>query len=136
MRYRASLADGTEFDRSDEHVQAAAFKLNSVIKDWREALSAMTPRGQVAGFRAAGFGLRRQLAAADSARLAVGLRTRTTAGRCGQAGVPGNDEASGPEAGSDERGDARGAVARAREVVATSRPLARDERATCRPRPV
>jgi FKBP-type peptidyl-prolyl cis-trans isomerase FklB len=43
VRYRASLADGTEFDRSDAHTQPAAFKLNSVIKGWREALSAMRP---------------------------------------------------------------------------------------------
>ena len=43
VRYRATLADGTEFDRSDEHAQPAAFKLNSVIKGWREALSAMRP---------------------------------------------------------------------------------------------
>jgi len=43
VRYRASLADGTEIDRSDEHAQPAAFKLNSVIKGWREALSAMRP---------------------------------------------------------------------------------------------
>jgi FKBP-type peptidyl-prolyl cis-trans isomerase len=43
VRYRASLADGTEIDRSDEHSQPAAFKLNSVIKGWREALSAMRP---------------------------------------------------------------------------------------------
>jgi FKBP-type peptidyl-prolyl cis-trans isomerase FklB len=43
VRYRASLADGTEIDRSDEHSQPAAFKLNSVIKGWREALAAMRP---------------------------------------------------------------------------------------------
>jgi FKBP-type peptidyl-prolyl cis-trans isomerase FklB len=43
VRYRASLADGTEIDRSDDHAQPAAFKLNSVIKGWREALSAMHP---------------------------------------------------------------------------------------------
>jgi FKBP-type peptidyl-prolyl cis-trans isomerase FklB len=43
VRYRASLADGTEIDRSDEHSQPAAFRLNSVIKGWREALSAMRP---------------------------------------------------------------------------------------------
>jgi FKBP-type peptidyl-prolyl cis-trans isomerase FklB len=43
VRYRASLADGTEIDRSDAHTQPAAFKLNSVIKGWREALSAMRP---------------------------------------------------------------------------------------------
>lgn len=42
-RYRASLADGTEIDRSDEHAQPAVFRLNSVIKGWREALSAMRP---------------------------------------------------------------------------------------------
>jgi FKBP-type peptidyl-prolyl cis-trans isomerase FklB len=43
VRYSASLADGTEIDRSDAHTQPAAFKLNSVIKGWREALSAMRP---------------------------------------------------------------------------------------------
>jgi FKBP-type peptidyl-prolyl cis-trans isomerase FklB len=43
LRYRASLADGTEIDRSDEHTQAATFRLNSVIQGWREALSAMRP---------------------------------------------------------------------------------------------
>jgi len=43
LRYRASLADGTEIDRSDEHNQAATFRLNSVIQGWREALSAMRP---------------------------------------------------------------------------------------------
>jgi FKBP-type peptidyl-prolyl cis-trans isomerase FklB len=43
LRYRANLADGTEIDRSDEHAQPAVFRLNSVIKGWREALSAMRP---------------------------------------------------------------------------------------------
>ncbi|MBV9698384.1 MAG: FKBP-type peptidyl-prolyl cis-trans isomerase [Gammaproteobacteria bacterium] len=43
LRYRASLADGTEIDRSDDHGQAATFRLNSVIQGWREALSAMRP---------------------------------------------------------------------------------------------
>ena len=43
LRYRASLVDGTEIDRSDDHSQAAVFRLNSVIKGWHEALSAMRP---------------------------------------------------------------------------------------------
>jgi FKBP-type peptidyl-prolyl cis-trans isomerase len=43
LRYRASLADGTEIDRSDDHSQPAVFRLNSVIKGWHEALSAMRP---------------------------------------------------------------------------------------------
>ncbi len=41
VRYRASLADGTEFDRSDIHGQPATFRLNSVFKGWQEALLAM-----------------------------------------------------------------------------------------------
>lgn len=43
LRYRTALADGTEIDRSDEHGQAATFRLDSVIQGWREALAAMTP---------------------------------------------------------------------------------------------
>lgn len=43
LRYRASLADGTEIDRSDDHSQPAVFRLNSVIQGWHEALSAMRP---------------------------------------------------------------------------------------------
>jgi FKBP-type peptidyl-prolyl cis-trans isomerase FklB len=41
LRYRASLTDGTPIDRSDDHAQPAVFRMNSVIKGWREALSVM-----------------------------------------------------------------------------------------------
>ena len=43
VRYRASLPDGTELDRSEDHAQAAVFRMNSMIPGWREALSAMRP---------------------------------------------------------------------------------------------
>jgi len=43
VRYRASLTDGTEIDNSDSHGQTPVFRLNSVIKGWHEALSAMRP---------------------------------------------------------------------------------------------
>ncbi len=43
IRYRASLPDGTEFDRSDSHAGPATFRLNSVIAGWRDALVAMRP---------------------------------------------------------------------------------------------
>jgi FKBP-type peptidyl-prolyl cis-trans isomerase len=43
VRYRASLADGTVLDRSDEHAQPAVFRMNAMIPGWREALSAMPP---------------------------------------------------------------------------------------------
>jgi FKBP-type peptidyl-prolyl cis-trans isomerase FklB len=43
VRYRVSLSDGTELDNSDQHDQLPAFRLNSVIPAWREALAAMTP---------------------------------------------------------------------------------------------
>jgi FKBP-type peptidyl-prolyl cis-trans isomerase FklB len=43
VRYRASLADGTEFDRSDTHDRPATFRVNSVFKGWQEAFLAMTP---------------------------------------------------------------------------------------------
>ena len=43
VRYRASLIDGTEFDRSDTHERPAIFRVNSVFKGWQEALLAMTP---------------------------------------------------------------------------------------------
>lgn len=43
VRYRATLADGTEFDRSDTHNQPATFRVNSVFKGWQEALLAMKP---------------------------------------------------------------------------------------------
>ena len=43
VRYRASLADGTEFDRSDTHGQPATFRVSSVFKGWQEAFLAMKP---------------------------------------------------------------------------------------------
>jgi FKBP-type peptidyl-prolyl cis-trans isomerase FklB len=43
VRYRASLADGTEFDRSDTHDRAATFRVNSVFKGWQQAFLAMKP---------------------------------------------------------------------------------------------
>jgi FKBP-type peptidyl-prolyl cis-trans isomerase FklB len=43
VRYRASLSDGTEFDRSDAHERPATFRVNSVIKGWQEAFLAMKP---------------------------------------------------------------------------------------------
>jgi FKBP-type peptidyl-prolyl cis-trans isomerase FklB len=43
VRYRASLADGTEFDRSDTHDRPAMFRVNSVFKGWQEAFLAMRP---------------------------------------------------------------------------------------------
>jgi FKBP-type peptidyl-prolyl cis-trans isomerase FklB len=43
VRYRASLADGTEFDRSDTHDRPATFRVNSVFKGWQEAVLAMKP---------------------------------------------------------------------------------------------
>ncbi len=43
VRYRASLADGKEIDRSDIHDRPATFRVNSVIKGWQEAFLAMKP---------------------------------------------------------------------------------------------
>jgi FKBP-type peptidyl-prolyl cis-trans isomerase FklB len=43
VRYRAGLADGTEFDRSDAHDRAATFRVNSVFKGWQQAFLAMRP---------------------------------------------------------------------------------------------
>lgn len=43
VRYRASLADGHVFDRSEAHDRPAKFHLNSVLKGWQEALLAMHP---------------------------------------------------------------------------------------------
>lgn len=43
VRYRASLADGSEFDRSDTHDRAATFRVNSVFKGWQQAFLAMKP---------------------------------------------------------------------------------------------
>ncbi len=43
VRYRASLADGTEFDRSETHDRPATFRVNSVFKGWQEAFQSMKP---------------------------------------------------------------------------------------------
>jgi FKBP-type peptidyl-prolyl cis-trans isomerase FklB len=43
VRYRASLSDGTEFDRSDAHERPATFRVNSVFKGWQEAFVGMKP---------------------------------------------------------------------------------------------
>ena len=43
VRYRASLPDGHEFDRSDAHDRPAAFRANSVLKAWQEAFRTMKP---------------------------------------------------------------------------------------------
>lgn len=43
VNYRGRLLDGTEFDSSDRHKQAATFGLNGVLKGWREALQLMKP---------------------------------------------------------------------------------------------
>ncbi|MGB8326914.1 MAG: FKBP-type peptidyl-prolyl cis-trans isomerase [Steroidobacteraceae bacterium] len=43
VHYRGRLLDGTEFDSSDAHAQAATFGVNGVIKGWREALLLMKP---------------------------------------------------------------------------------------------
>jgi FKBP-type peptidyl-prolyl cis-trans isomerase FklB len=43
VRYRASLTDGTEFDRSDTHDRPASFRVNSVFKGWQEAFAQMKP---------------------------------------------------------------------------------------------
>lgn len=43
VRYRASLVDGTEIDRSDIHERPATFRVNSVLKGWQEAFLAMKP---------------------------------------------------------------------------------------------
>ena len=47
VQYRGRLLDGTEFDNSERHAQAATFALNGgVIKGWREALMLMKPGAQ------------------------------------------------------------------------------------------
>lgn len=43
VRYRASLGDGTEIDRSDTHDRPATFRVNSVFKGWQEAFLSMRP---------------------------------------------------------------------------------------------
>ncbi len=46
MHYRGRLIDGTEFDNSDSHAQAATFNVNAVIKGWHEALMLMKPKAK------------------------------------------------------------------------------------------
>ncbi len=41
VHYRGRLLDGTEFDNSDAHAQAATFSVNGILKGWREALLLM-----------------------------------------------------------------------------------------------
>ena len=43
VRYRASFADGTEFDRSETHGMPATFRVNTVFKGWQEAFQMMKP---------------------------------------------------------------------------------------------
>lgn len=43
VRYVASLADGSVFDRSDTHDRPPKFQVNSVFKGWQEAFAAMKP---------------------------------------------------------------------------------------------
>ena len=43
VNYRGRLIDGTEFDNSDKHAQAATFTLNGILKGWREAIQLMKP---------------------------------------------------------------------------------------------
>ena len=43
VHYRGRLLDGTEFDSSETHAQAATFNVSGVIKGWHEALLLMKP---------------------------------------------------------------------------------------------
>jgi FKBP-type peptidyl-prolyl cis-trans isomerase len=43
VRYRATLLDGHEFDRSDTHERPATFRVSGVFKAWQEAFVAMKP---------------------------------------------------------------------------------------------
>jgi FKBP-type peptidyl-prolyl cis-trans isomerase len=43
VQYRGRLLNGTEFDSSYSHGQAASFRVNAVIKGWQEALPMMKP---------------------------------------------------------------------------------------------
>lgn len=43
VNYRGRLIDGTEFDNSDAHPQAAVFTVGNVLKGWNEALLLMKP---------------------------------------------------------------------------------------------
>ncbi len=41
VRYRATLLDGREFDRSEAHDRPATFRVNSVFKAWQQAFQTM-----------------------------------------------------------------------------------------------
>jgi FKBP-type peptidyl-prolyl cis-trans isomerase FklB len=41
VNYRGTLIDGTEFDSSEKHGEAATLGVNQVIKGWTEALQLM-----------------------------------------------------------------------------------------------
>lgn len=43
VQYRGTLLDGTEFDSSIAHGQAAIFRMNSIMRGWQEALTLMKP---------------------------------------------------------------------------------------------
>ena len=43
VRYVASLADGTIYDRSETHDRPATFRVNGVFKGWQQAFAAMKP---------------------------------------------------------------------------------------------
>jgi FKBP-type peptidyl-prolyl cis-trans isomerase FklB len=43
VNYRGTLINGTEFDSSEKHGQAATFPVNAVISGWTEALQLMKP---------------------------------------------------------------------------------------------
>jgi FKBP-type peptidyl-prolyl cis-trans isomerase FklB len=43
VRYKASLIDGTVYDRSETHDKPATFRVNSVFKAWQEAFRLMKP---------------------------------------------------------------------------------------------
>lgn len=43
VRYRATLLDGHEFDRSETHDRPATFRVNGVFKAWQEAFKTMKP---------------------------------------------------------------------------------------------
>ena len=43
VNYRGTLINGTEFDSSEKHGQAATFPVNAVIPGWTEALQLMKP---------------------------------------------------------------------------------------------
>lgn len=43
VRYKASLIDGTVYDRSETHDKPATFRVNTVFKAWQEAFRTMKP---------------------------------------------------------------------------------------------